>query len=110
MYVIVWRFRVADERQEAFENAYGPGGDWARFFERSSDFVGTELLRAAPEEEDGVHVGEPGRDFFTIDRWTSREAYAAFGERFGAEYDALDQRFLELCDIEECLGHFESVA
>lgn len=110
MYVIVWRFRVADERQEAFEKAYGPGGDWARFFERSSDFVGTELLRAAPEEEDGVHVGEPGRDFFTIDRWTSREAYAAFGERFGAEYDALDERFLELCDIEECLGHFESAA
>ncbi len=110
MYVIVWHFQVAPRREEDFERAYGPGGDWARLFERSNEFQGTELLRATVEEPlDEEEVRPRGRDYFTIDRWTSREAYVAFNERFGAEYAALDDRFLELCDIEECLGLFETV-
>ncbi len=113
MYVIVWHFQVAPGRTEAFERAYGPGGDWARLFERSNEFQGTDLLHAIVEEPAEEEEGErpdSGRDYFTVDRWTSREAYAAFSERFSAEYEALDERFLELCDIEECLGHFETVA
>jgi heme-degrading monooxygenase HmoA len=111
VYVIVWHFQVAVGREDAFEEAYGPGGDWARLFERSNEFQGTELLRAMVEEPlDEDEPRSSGRDYFTIDRWTSREAYAAFSERFGSEYGAMDDRFLELCDIEECLGHFETVA
>jgi hypothetical protein len=52
VYVIVWQFQIAAEREEAFETAYGPRGDWARFFGRSNDFQGTELLRAALEDEE----------------------------------------------------------
>ena len=36
MYVIVWHFQIASGRERAFEDAYGPGGDWARLFERSN--------------------------------------------------------------------------
>jgi hypothetical protein len=110
MYVIVWHFQVAPQRVEDFERAYGPGGDWARLFERSNEFQGTELLRATVEESlDEEDARQSGRDYFTIDRWTSQAAYVAFNERCGAEYAALDDRFLELCDIEECLGKFETV-
>ena len=96
MYVIVWRFRVAEGHQEAFEAAYGPRGDWALLFERSKDFRGTELLRA-----DG--------EYLTIDRWTSPDSYVAFNERFAREYEELDQRFMELCEVEVCLGKFAMV-
>jgi len=111
VYVIVWHFQVSSGRERAFEDAYGPGGDWARLFERSNEFQGTELLRATVDEPLDEEAAKPsGRDYLTIDRWTSRGAYAAFSERFSAEYEVLDERFLELCDIEECLGHFETVA
>lgn len=109
MYVIVWQFQVAGEHEEAFENAYGPRGDWARLFERSSDFQGTELLRAALEEQDEDDMARSGRDYLTIDRWTSRDAYVAFNERYAREYQQLDNRFLELCEVEVCLGKFAVV-
>ena len=50
-----------------------------------------------------------GRDYFTIDRWTSRDAYAAFNEGYAREYEEMDNRFLELCEVEVCLGKFEVV-
>ena len=100
VYVVVWKFQVAEEHQEAFERAYGPHGDWTRLFERGKDFQGTELLRADTS----------ARDYVTIDRWTSRDAFLAFKERFAREYDELDTRFLELCEVEVCLGKFEVVA
>ena len=109
MYVIVWQFQVATEHEEAFENAYGPGGDWARLFERSNDFRGSELLRAVLDDQDPAVSEQASRDYFTIDRWTSRDAYVAFNDRFAREYEELDNRFLELCEVEVCLGKFDAV-
>jgi len=110
MYVIVWQFQVAPGQERAFEEAYGPHGDWARFFERSNDFQGTELLRAALEPaEDGEDVGNASPDYFTIDRWATADAYAVFSDRYAGEYEKLDNQFLELCAVEVCLGHFETV-
>jgi hypothetical protein len=109
MYVIVWQFQVSEDHQEAFENAYGPGGDWARLFERSNEFQGTELLSSAPEADDDTEVARSDRDYLTIDRWTSRDAYVAFNDRFAREYEEMDNRFLELCEVEVCLGKFEVV-
>ncbi len=110
MYVIVWQFQVAAEHEEAFENAYGPGGDWARLFERSNDFQGTELLRAVVDGEEAVAEAPSCRDYFTIDRWTSRDVYAAFNERYAREYEEMDNRLLALCEVEVCLGKFDVVA
>jgi hypothetical protein len=33
----------------AFEAAYAPDGEWARFFAQAGGYVGTELWRAAAE-------------------------------------------------------------
>jgi len=120
MYVVVWQFQVIPGRHAAFEKAYGPDGEWARFFGRSQEFRGSELLRATLEPtEDGDELGDAsqsgdeadknGRDYFTIDRWTTAEAYAAFNQRYAGEYEEMDNQFLELCDVEVCLGHFETV-
>ena len=122
MYVIVWQFQATPGRERAFEDAYGPDGDWARFFGRSSGFQGTELLRAAPEPsdetehadasegtDDAEDAGQSGRGYLTIDRWASADAYAAFNEQYADQYEEMDNRFLELCAVEVCLGHFEVV-
>ena len=119
MYVVVWQFQVTPGREQAFEEAYGPDGDWARFFGRGAGFQGTELLRAALEPSaeaqdaeasaDIEDANQDGRDYLTIDRWASADAYAAFNEQFAAAYEEMDQRFLELCVVEVCLGHFEAV-
>ncbi len=46
-------------RRGAFEELYGPEGEWVRLFRRSPAYRGTELL------ED---LDSPNR-FVTIDRW-----------------------------------------
>ena len=111
MYVILWQFQVVPEREQAFEEAYGPHGDWARFFGRSMEYQGSELLRAtlepAGDRDDLADASQS--DYFTIDRWSSADAYAAFNERFAREYEELDNRFLELCEVEVCLGKFAVV-
>ena len=118
MYVIVWEFTVSAEHVEAFEGSYGPDGDWAALFQRSPQFVGTELLRgtlddAAVEDElmpeSSADAEKSGRTYFTIDRWATRDAYIAFNERWADAYEEMDNRFLELCESEVCLGKFETV-
>ena len=47
MFVVVWRFEIAEEKVAAFESAYGPEGNWAQLFRKSPEYLGTELLRDA---------------------------------------------------------------
>ena len=107
MYVIVWEFQIVADRVAEFERAYGPDGDWAGFFKRSGAFRGCDLLRGE-KDEDAPSAGDLAY-YWTIDRWDSRRAYEDFSERFDAEYTALDTRLAELCDLEVCLGKFETV-
>ena len=81
MYVVVWRYRVDPACEAKFVKAYRPGGDWARLFSASPDYLGTELL--ADDERPGEYV--------TIDRWTREEAYSAFLADHEADYDRLDR-------------------
>jgi heme-degrading monooxygenase HmoA len=69
-------FSYDTDEPEAFERAYGPGGEWASFFSRGEGYDGTELLR---------DLEQPGR-YVVIDRWASREAYNAFVEGHRDEY------------------------
>jgi heme-degrading monooxygenase HmoA len=96
MYVVIWRYKVDPAQTARFEKAYGPKGEWAKFFSSSEDYLGTELL--ADDERPGEYV--------TIDRWTSEEAYSAFlGER-EADYDRLDRRCEALTLSESRLGAY----
>jgi len=94
-HVLVWEFAPATGRAAEFERAYGPDGDWGRFFRRDPAFLGTELLR-----------GAAGR-YLTIDRWRTRDAFEAFKTRHAGEYAAIDRRMEALTSRETAIGAFD---
>lgn len=93
-FVIVWRYEVAEHNREAFERAYGPGGDWARLFGTAGGYLGTELLA----DGDGHYM--------TLDRWRSEADFEAFQGRAGDAYRALDAQCEALTLAEERIGAF----
>lgn len=84
MFVVIWKFEIAEEKVAGFEAAYGPEGAWAQLFRTSPDYKGTELLR------DAYVLGS----YVTIDRWASEDAFRAFRKDHDSEYEKLDR----LCD------------
>ena len=97
MIALVFRYEVREP--EAFEQAYGPEGDWAQFFRSAQGYIGTELLH---------DVEEPER-YLVIDRWESADAYNAFLSENQAEYlrRSDDARFLYVQELR--FGTFENV-
>ena len=96
MHLILYQYRPKPNLHPDFERAYGPDGDWALLFQRSPDYLGTELLRSL--QDPTLYV--------TIDRWTSQAAYEAFRTRWLADYEALDRRCDALTEREELIGSF----
>ena len=96
MFVILWQFDIAEEKIASFEAAYGSQGSWSQLFARSSEYLGTELLKDA-------YV--PGR-YVTIDRWTSEEAFRAFRAQHDADYEALDRACDPVTAAETRIGAF----
>jgi heme-degrading monooxygenase HmoA len=94
---LVFSYEVRDP--EAFERAYGPDGEWARFFGLGRGYIGTELLR---------DVETPGR-YLVVDRWETADAYNAFASEHREEYMRRvdDTRFYHEQELR--LGTFESV-
>jgi heme-degrading monooxygenase HmoA len=96
-YLVIWEFKVKPEAKLAFEQAYGPEGDWAQLFNQSPDYRGTQLVR---------DTNRPGR-YLTLDRWASRAGFHQFKQAHQADYNAFDQR-CEALTADECLiGEFE---
>jgi heme-degrading monooxygenase HmoA len=96
MFVVVWKFEVAEDQAAAFEAAYSTSGAWAALFRSSSDYRGTELLRDA-------YI--PG-SYLTIDRWTSEEAFRAFRKDHDQEYEQLDRACDALTSSESRIGAY----
>lgn len=96
---VIWEFAVDEAARDAFERAYAPGGPWALLFAQSDGFLETRLLRS--KESPGTYQ--------TIDRWTSREAYAQFKRTFAERYDALDEEVGDLSRRETYIGLFDEV-
>ena len=98
MYLIIWQFRVRPGSEAAFEEAYGPAGDWARLFQRSDKYVQTELFRKTTERD--VYI--------TIDCWQSLDAFEEFQSEHRDDYQDLDRNLEPLTEEESWLGSFES--
>lgn len=82
---LVWRYEVKSDAIEAFEAAYGEGGEWDAFFADAPGYARTECYR----EMSAPHV------YLTIDYWSlpgQRDAYVASRR---TDYDALDARCAE---------------
>jgi heme-degrading monooxygenase HmoA len=95
-YVIVWEFRVRQEKADEFLQKYGPEGNWARFFRGSNGYIRTELVRDVSD-----HLR-----FLTLDVWKTEEEFSEFRERNLAEYQRLDREFEGLTERETRLGAF----
>jgi heme-degrading monooxygenase HmoA len=96
MFVVVWRFEIAEEKIAAFEAAYSPQGAWAQLFGASPEYRGTELLRDA-------YI--PG-NYLTIDRWASEDAFRAFRKDHDREYETLDRACDDLTSREIRVGAY----
>jgi heme-degrading monooxygenase HmoA len=98
-FVYIWSYDVREGRELEFEKLYGSDGDWARFFGKSGEYLGTELLR------------DPARKgcYLTIDRWRSEAAYRAFVAEHRQEFSSLDREGDALTTKETRLGEFHVV-
>jgi heme-degrading monooxygenase HmoA len=96
MFVVIWKFEIADEKVTGFEAAYGPEGAWAKLFRSSPNYLGTELLRDA-------YVP---LSYVTIDRWKSEEAFRAFRREHDGDYEKLDRQCDALTSRETRVGAF----
>ncbi len=91
-FIILWKFRVKKESIPQFEKIYGPHGEWARLFQKSKSYIGTELYKDATGS------------YLTVDEWVSREAYEKFKEDFVQEYRSLDAKCEDLTEEEIFIG------
>lgn len=98
-YAYVWEFHVIPGLESAFERHYGPDGEWSALFRRSTDYIGTLLLKD--------HL-VPGR-YLTVDRWRTRGGHETFHSNFLAHYARLDAKFEHLCVRECSLGDFADI-
>jgi heme-degrading monooxygenase HmoA len=95
-YVIVWEFRVRQEKAAEFQAKYGPEGVWARFFRDSAGYIRTELVR---------DVASDFR-FLTLDYWKTEEEFNRFKQQRLAGYEQLDKELEGLTETETRLGAF----
>lgn len=82
MYQIYWELKVRFRDRDKFEAFYEPKGDWVRFFSKSPDYQGTEVLES----------GEGDGTFLIVDVWTTEEAFLAYIQANKAAFDQLEER------------------
>jgi heme-degrading monooxygenase HmoA len=95
-YEIVWTYDVEERVHEAFERAYGPGGDWARLFSKVDGFLEVVLL---------ADTAAPGR-YLTIDRWQDEASFQRLIAQHGEAYTALDDTLAAISGRGTRLGGF----
>jgi heme-degrading monooxygenase HmoA len=82
MFQVIWELKVKFKEREKFEKFYDPKGEWVKFFSKSPDYEGTEVLESG--EGDGI--------FLIIDEWQSEEAFNGFVKIRKADYDLLEEK------------------
>jgi quinol monooxygenase YgiN len=95
-FVIVWEFRIRTARRRMFERAYGPDGEWAKFFRKGKGYLGTELIR---DEDDAAR-------YLTLDFWKSRKHYERFKHQNREMYQSIDEKNKSLTTRESEIGQF----
>jgi hypothetical protein len=93
---IVWRFRAKPARVDDFRCTYGETGEWAKLFGRATDYRDTVLLQ---------DTANP-LVFVVIDRWATSDGFASFRQKYGRDYERLDERCRDLTDEETRIGVF----
>jgi heme-degrading monooxygenase HmoA len=100
MYVIIWEYRVKQERVDEFEKIYAESGAWVELFKNGSGYLGTELLRAPSDRY----------LYLTIDRWASMTDYESFLSAWKNEYEELDVQCEGLTEQETLVGTWKTIS
>jgi heme-degrading monooxygenase HmoA len=98
VYVVMWEFEVRQGCEAAFVEAYASDGVWARLFRKSPEFLGVELVQSVKHSS----------RYFTLDAWTSREAFEGFRQDYCESYETLDVKLAGLTEWERRIGAFPS--
>jgi heme-degrading monooxygenase HmoA len=94
MFIIIWEYIVAEDREAEFLKIYGANGDWAQLFGQGMGYLGTELYRDPTQP----------RRYITIDRWNSSSDFDSFQENYRLAYEAMDERCKSLTEQEARIG------
>jgi heme-degrading monooxygenase HmoA len=95
-FVIIWEFHIRPAKRRGFERAYGPDGEWAKFFRKGKGYLGTELTR---------DENQPDR-YVTLDYWISRKHYEIFKKQNRKMYEIIDETCEPLTTQESEIGQF----
>jgi len=82
MFKVIWELKVKFKEREKFEQFYDAKGDWVKFFSKSPDYLGSDVLENG--EGDGI--------FLVIDEWQSDEAFIEHIKNRKADYDMLEEK------------------
>lgn len=82
MFKVIWELKVKFKEREKFDQFYDPKGEWVKFFGKSSDYQGTDVLES----------GEGDNIFLVIDEWQSEEAFNEFVKSRKTDYDMLEEK------------------
>lgn len=98
MQIIIWKYEVKPSKLNSFISHYSSEGTWARLFQRSPEYLGTEFGKV--DGHDNVYI--------TIDRWKSQNAFEAFKAANRDEYEKLDELCGEFTVTEQLVGSFSN--
>lgn len=82
MFQVIWELKVKFKEREKFEQFYDAKGDWVKFFGKSPNYFGTDVLESG--EGDGI--------FLVIDEWQSEEAFTEYVKGHAADYKLLEEK------------------
>jgi len=82
MVQVIWELKVKFKDRDQFEKFYDPKGEWVKFFSKSADYLGTDVLESG--EGDGI--------FLVIDEWNSEESFTEYVKGRKADYDLLEEK------------------
>lgn len=82
MFQVMWELKVKFKERDKFERFYDTKGEWVKFFSKSPEYLGTDVLESG--EGDGI--------FLVIDEWQSEETFNTFIQSNKAGYDQLEEK------------------
>ena len=96
VFTYIWEYKVRSDKKEAFLKLYGCEGDWVRFFNKSEEYLGTDLHQDIDNEE----------RFISVDFWKSKEARDDYRKEFNSEFNSLDEQGELTTESETPIGEF----
>lgn len=87
MFQVIWEIQVKFKDREKFEKFFDPKGEWVKFFSKSADYQGTDVLES----------GEGDGTFLVIDEWLSEDNFNQFISENKPAYEQLEEKARQTC-------------